>query len=249
MKTGIQISSFRPVLTTEAEVRTAFERLAAMGCGTVQLQWIDPSVPAAFIRDAMEQNGVESVSVQDFYQTVLRDRSYYETLNGLTGGTWICVSRIPERLKSREGLDAYVRELRELAASLEERGQKLCFHPVSGDFQPIGDLDPVGYLLERMPELELCADLYHLHKSGKDLKGWLERYAGRVCMVHFKDFRRDEGGNEALVPAGQGEIDWTGVAKACRDTGVRYAFVEQERWEGDPFERLREAFDWLNGQL
>lgn len=182
--------------------------------------------------------------MQDFYQTVLENREYYETLNGATGGTWLCVSRIPERLKSREGLGLYVQELRNMAARLEQLGQKLCLHPVSGDFQPMDGMDPVEYLLEQMPELEICADLYHLHKSGKDLIRWLERYAGRVCMVHFKDYRRDEMGNETLVPAGQGQIDWTGVAEACVRTGVDYAFVEQERWEGDPFDRLKEAFDW-----
>ena len=33
------------------------------------------------------------------------------------------------------------------------------------------------------------------------------------------------------------------------ETGVAYGFAEQERWEGDPFHRLKEAFDWLNGQF
>lgn len=57
MKTGIQVSSFRPVLTTREEVRKAFEKMAAMGCDTVQLQWIDPSVSVEFIRDTMAGRG------------------------------------------------------------------------------------------------------------------------------------------------------------------------------------------------
>jgi sugar phosphate isomerase/epimerase len=249
MKIGIQVSSFRPVLTTEQEVALAFQRMKAMGCDTVQLQWIDPAVSIEFIGETLKNTGIVSVSVQDFYETIRENRDYYDTLNGATGGTWICVSRIPERLKTREGLDLYVAELRAMASELALLGQKLCFHPVSGDFAPIAGLDPVEYLLEAMPELMICADLYHLNKSGKDMCAWLRRYAGRVCMVHFKDSRTDENGKEELVPAGQGDTDWTGVVEACVETGVEYGFAEQERWQGDPFDRLKEAFDWLAGQL
>lgn len=244
MKTGIQVSSFRPVLKTPEQVAYAVERMKAMGCETVQLQWIDPSVEPAFIAGELARWGIVSVSVQDYYTAVAENRDYYTELNRHTGGTWVCVSRIPTELRSEQGLGEYVRQLRAMAADLEAMGQKLCFHPVSADFAPEGDLQPVEALLEKMPELAICADLYHLHKTGRDMVAWLRRYAGRVCMVHFKDYA--ESGD--LVPAGQGVIDWTGVARACRETGVEYAFVEQETWQGDPFARLEEALIWLNGQ-
>lgn len=248
MKTGIQVSSFRPVLTTEKEVEFAFSRMREMGCITVQLQWIDPAVSVEFIGEMCRKYRISSVSVQDFYQTVLENRDYYYRLNALTGGIWICVSRIPERLKSREGLDRYMGELREMSRELEQLGQKLCLHPVSADFAPIDGINPVEYLLDNMPELPICFDLYHLHKTGRNMAEYLRRYAGRVVMVHFKDYQLNADGTESLVPAGQGVIDWTGVVDTCRETGVEYAFAEQERWEGDPFIRLKEALDWLNGQ-
>ena len=249
MKIGIQLSSFRPLLTTPEQVSAVFSRLKAMGCRTVQLQWIDPATPADDIQKALEAQGIASVSVQDFYQTVLENKAYFDDLNRVTGGSWLCVSRIPERLKTRAGLDAYIRELKAMAAQTDALGQKLCFHPVSGDFAPIDGLDPVEYLLSAMPELAVCADLYHLHKAGKDLQHWLRRYAGRICMVHFKDFHMDDMGKEVLVPAGQGDIRWDGVVKTCAEIGVEYAFAEQERWQGDPFCRLAEALGWLQAEL
>lgn len=244
MKTGIQVSSFKPVLTTEAEVKHAFEQMKAMGCEWVQLQWIDPSVSIAFIAECLQQTGIRSVSVQDFYEVIRQNREYYIDLNAQTGGTWMCVSRIPERLKNREGLDAYVAELRAFQQELDACGQKLCFHAVAADFAPIDGVNPVEYLFEAMPELMICADLYHVNKVGLDMVQWLRRYAGRICMVHFKDEQ-----NGQLVPAGQGDTNWTGVAAACVETNVEYGFAEQERWQKDPFESLQEALDWLNAQL
>ena len=244
MKTGIQVSSFRPILKTEEEVFAAFEKMAAMGCRFVQLQWIDPAVPVEFIAAALKKTGIASVSVQDFY-TVIRDNpEYYIKLNRATGGTWMCVSRIPAENRSREGLDAFVAKHRAFQEKLAPLGQKRCLHPVSADFAPIDGLDPVGYVLENMPELDICADLYHLNKVCKDMPGWLRKYGRRVVMVHFK-----EGRGDTLVPAGQGDMDWTGVVPACLEIGTEYAFVEQERWEKDPFVCIKEALIWLRGQM
>lgn len=249
METGVQVSSLKPLLLTPGQVDAAFEHLAAMGCAVVQLQWIDPAVPIGDIAASLKRYGLRSVSVQDFYQTIVENKSYYYDLNAETGGTWICASRIPERLKTRPGLDACAAGLRDMSAELEKIGQKLCFHPVAADFQPIGGIDPVEYLLSAVPEMEICFDLYHLHKAGFDLTQMLRRYAGRVCMVHFKEGRKTPDGTETLVPAGQGDIDWTGVAEACVETKVPYAFVEQERWNRDPYDCLREAMDWIREQL
>lgn len=244
MRTGIQVSSLKPLLRTEAEVHTAFAQMKALGCQVVQLQWIDPGVPLPVINEALRKNEMASVSVQDFYETVLEDFDYYVNLNAITGGTWLCVSRIPERLKSPEGLDAFAEELRQMQTRLDGYGQKLCFHPVSADFTAIPGMDAVEYLLRAMPELPLCLDLYHLNRNCGDMPGFIRKYAGRVCMVHFKDER-----DGALVPAGQGEVNWDGVVRACLDAGVPYGFVEQERWEKDPYECMKEAINWLEEEI
>ena len=244
MEIGIQVSSLKPLLLNEAQTAEAFQKMRALGCGTVQLQWIDPSVPIPAIARALEDCGITSVSVQDFYETVLKDFDYYRDLNAATGGTWLCVSRIPERLKSPSGLDAYIAELRAMQSRLAPLGQKLCFHPVSGDFTAVPGMQAVEYLLEQMPELELCLDLYHLNRSCADMPGFIRRYGSRICMVHFKDAL-----GEALVPAGQGDTDWTGVVEVCLEVGVPYAFVEQERWERDPYDCLKEAMDWVSKEI
>lgn len=249
MKTGIQTSSLKPLLLTPEQVDAAFAKMASMGVDTVQLQWIDPSVPIPFIMEALDRHGIQSVSVQDFTQTILQNKAYYYDLNALTGGTWICPSRVPENRKSRAGLELFAQDLERMRDELAELGQRLCFHPVAADLAPIDGICPVDFLMERLKWLDLCYDLYHVHKAGLDIPATIRKYPGRVCMVHFKEGRRLPDGSEELVPAGQGDIDWTGVVEACLETGVPYAFVEQERWDRDPYECLGEALDWVNAQL
>ena len=244
MKTGIQVSSLKPILMNEAQVRQAFAEMKTLGCHYVQLQWIDPSVPIGAIADAVSENGMQSVSVQDFYTVVEDNFEYYVNLNKATGGTWLCVSRIPEELKSPGGLDTFITRLRQMQQRLDAYGQKLCFHPVSADFQAVPGMDAVEYLFTAMPELDICLDLYHLNRNCADMPGFIRRWGQRICMVHFKDSR----GN-TLVPAGQGDTDWTGVVDACLDAGVPYGFVEQEKWDRDPYACLGQALTWLEKQL
>ena len=246
MKIGVQISSLKPLLTTAGGVEAAFGKIAALGVDTVQLQWIDPAVSIPQIGEALMAHGVRSVSVQDFSTAVLRDPAYYLELNGVTGGTWLCLSRVPDR--TRAGLERYAQALEDLRDRAAERQQMLCFHPVAADLSPVDGICPVDFLMERLKWLDLCWDLFHVHKAGLSIPDTLKKYPHRVCMVHFKDFRRLPDGTELLVPAGQGDIDWAGAVEACRRIGVPCAFVEQEAWDRDPYDCLGEALRWLQGQ-
>ena len=243
MKIGIQVSSLKPVLKTPAQVRDAFARMAGLGCPYAQVQWIDLSVPIVDIAAAMEEFGVESLGIQDYYVLVMADLEYYVNLNTATGGRWLTVSRIPEECKSREGLDVYADALTALQEKLTPLGQKVCFHPVTPDYQAVPGINAVEYLMEKLPWMDLCLDLFHLDKNCQDMPAFIRRYAGRIPMVHFKDHR--EG---TLVPAGRGQVNWDGVVDACREAGVGYGLVEQETWEGDPWDCLGQAVAWLREQ-
>lgn len=245
MHIGIQVSSLKPLLKTPGQVREACARMAALHCSHVQLQWIDPAVDIRHIAAALAENGLTSVSVQDFYETVCSNLEYYVNLNKETGGTWLTVSRIPQRYKSREGLDMFAQELQRLQEQLAPLGQRVALHPVTADFTALPGFDTVGYLLEQLPWLELCLDLYHLDRNCADMPGFIRRYAGRIPMVHFKD--ADAGGR--LVPAGSGLVNWQGVMAACREAGVEYAFAEQETWDTDPYQCLGQAMAWMAAQF
>lgn len=245
MRTGIQISSLKILIQTPEGLRSACEKIAALGCGTVQLQWLGRDIPPETVARILRETGLRSVSVQDFYQLMAEDFEYYVNLNTATGGRWFTVSRIPEDCKSPEGLEVFIRRLRLLQSRLDRHGQKLLFHPVTGDYRAVPGMNPVEYLLEHMPELELCLDLFHLNRNCGDMPGFLRRYAGRIPMVHFKD--EDALGN--LVPAGSGIVPWEGVTEACRDAGVIWGFAEQERWDGDPYVCLERALRWLRTPL
>lgn len=243
---GAQVSSLKPYLQSEPELRTAFGRLAKMGYRDVQLQWIAPEIEPEIIADALAEAGLFGVSTQDYYEVVRKRLGYFLKLNDLCGSRHVCVSGIPSEYLSYEGCREFGKELAELTRQLEAEGKILSFHPRSQEFAVFGGRTAVEILLEEAPEpFSICLDLYHVEKAGLSMGDWVRKLRDRVDMVHFKDYIKRGDGTVALAPVGQGCIDWSDAVAACREISVPWAFAEQETWEKDAFVCMEESREWL----
>ena len=249
METGIQVSSLKPLLCTAQQVQQAFCKIAQMGAAAVQLQWIDKSVPAHAVAQALSASGLRAVSLQDLSTAIGEDLPYYLELLRAADCPDLCVSRVPPQYRSAAGVEQFAARLRALAEQLAQQGRTVSFHPCAPDFDVIDGVCLTERLMELLPtHITLCLDLYHVARVGRPLPQTVEQFGSRISMVHFKDYRPGPDGAEQLVPAGQGVVDWAGAAAACQRAGVRYAFVEQETWNRDPYACLQEALDWLNAE-
>lgn len=247
MLTGIQISSLKPLMHTSEEVWQACEKISAMRCHDVQLQWIDKAVPVEAVARALRENGLRAVSNQDLYTQVEEDISYYLELNRACACPDLCISRIPAQYRSVDGIARFAARLSQMHTMLAGQGMTLSFHPCKPEYDEAEGTPLLSRLVDLLPaEVTLCLDLYHVARAGLSLSDTIEKFAGRISMVHFKDYEITSQGVERLMPAGQGSIDWSGVIQACERAGVRYAFVEQETWETDPFDCLSVALNWLD---
>lgn len=255
MISGIQVSSLKPLLTSPEQVYEAFKKIKEMGCDIVQLQWIDPSVPISDISDALRTNNLTAVSVQELFPVFDANRDYYYELCRSCNCDELCLSRIPEACTSAAGLIDYAITLSSIHEELQKEGRHLSFHPTKNDFSFVDDSHndacnctrKLDVLLKNLPDtVTLCLDLYHVEHAGLSIADTLRHYGARVTEVHFKDYKLLADGSEVLVPAGQGDIAWDEAIKECLHQNVIYGYVEQERWERDPFNCLQEAFDWLN---
>jgi len=86
-------------------------------------------------------------------------------------------------------------------------------------------------------------------KAGYNPADWIKKLKGRIPLIHFKDMAINKDGNEILVPVGQGILNWDDIFSACIETGIEYCFAEQEQWQKDPFECLKESYDFITNKL
>lgn len=244
---GLQMSSLKPYLQTPADLRASLEKVAAMGCHVIQMQWWNPDFAPELVAGAVRDAGLQCVSTQDYYTVVKADLARVVRLNELCGSRCVCVSGIPSDTLNRETILRFAEELAGMAARLAPLGMEIAFHPRAREWAAVAEMPGTtctGLLLQNSPEnVTLGLDLYHSGKAGLAPDMLLHCWKGRVPFVHFKDSVPDADGAEHLVPVGQGRTDWHAAVRACRETGVRWAFAEQETWDKDAFVCMRESLD------
>jgi len=205
------------------------------------------------VKKALDESGLICTGTQDYYDDVMKSMDSVIKSNDLWGSKYICVSGIPERFRTPEGCLRMADEVNSTAARLRSCGKILQFHPVVTDYQIAAGRLLVDLLMENVSaDVQVLLDIYHVYKSGLDPAARIRSLKGRIDHVHFKDSAISTEAapqNTKLVPVGQGAINWAPVIRACLDTGVSYCFAEQEQWDRDPFECLRESYQFITGMI
>ena len=72
---------------------------------------------------------------------------------------------------------------------------------------------------------------------------YLSRMPARFPLLHIKDIVRKADGKVVFPVLGKGEIDYGPILRAA--TGLKYYFVEQEHYDLEPFEELRQNAEYM----
>jgi len=119
--------------------------------------------------------------------------------------------------------------LEQAARIVTESGLAFGYHNHAFEFKPVGDKLVIDHIFERIsPELLFAEfDLGWIKVAGQDPAAYVKKYAGRLPVVHAKDFKEDGSDSEV----GKGSVDWDSALAACEATGVEYVIIEQEKYE------------------
>jgi sugar phosphate isomerase/epimerase len=82
-----------------------------------------------------------------------------------------------------------------------------------------------------------------VYASGHNPVDYLSEWPQRFPLLHIKDMIREPDGKIEMPVLGKGRIDYAPILRAA--TGLRYAFVEQEEFQFDPIEELRQDAAYL----
>jgi sugar phosphate isomerase/epimerase len=150
-----------------------------------------------------------------------------------------------EQPDDRAGADALAARLARLRERVTAEGFSLGYHNHGHELVPLADGTVVLDVLAEVEGLELELDLGWAWAAGADPVGLLETHAGRVPLVHAKDF----GEGEAAVPVGEGLVGYERIVPAMREAGVEWVVAEQEEIEGDPLAATARSAELLRRLL
>ena len=90
-------------------------------------------------------------------------------------------------------------------------------------------------------------DVHWVTRGGGSPVRWIRKVAGRMPVIHFKDFAVIGNNEPAFCEIGEGNLDWPAIIEACRETGVRWYSIEQDALfqNRDIFDSIKISFDNL----
>jgi len=263
MKIGFQLSSLKKHIQTPQDVLETFKKLRAIGYKYLQIQWIGGAVPAESVKESLDKTGLINTGTQDDFDDVAEHTEQIVERNKLWGGKYVNIG-------ISIGNDSPIRTLADTADrlnvmswQLSAYGLVLAVHPLFPTHVEVSGkgTSPLDLLWPMLDErIQLQPDFYHIVRAGAYPIGLIEKYQGRIDQVHFKDFKIIDHSidptqlngfdptkldNFPVTPVGQGIIPYRMIAETCVSNGVKYCFAEQEAWDRDPFECMKESFDFL----
>ncbi|WNS40758.1 sugar phosphate isomerase/epimerase [Paenibacillus sp. MMS20-IR301] len=159
---------------------------------------------------------------------------------------------------------AYIQDAEAMAERLAEHGIELYYHNHHIEFEKYDEKFLLDIMRENTAKLGFELDVHWVHRGGANPIEVIERFAGRISLLHLKDYRigRMET-TEAdfkdmskfmykftdiieFAELGQGSLDIKGIMEAGTASGVKYFLIEQDNTYGrDPFDCLQESADYL----
>ena len=115
-------------------------------------------------------------------------------------------------------------------------GIPFAYHNHAHEFADAGNGETLfDVLLHNTSKLGAELDVFWAAYAGVDPLAFIQTYAGRVPLLHFKEF----GAENANVELGRGCLAFAALARAGLAQGTRELIVEQEQYTMPPEESIR----------
>lgn len=146
---------------------------------------------------------------------------------------------------SMEDVTAVIPFLEKASAMVRAAGLQYGYHNHDYEFAEVDGKAVIDIWLEQIPAEHMFAefDLGWVHRGGARPIDYVSRYAGRVPLVHIKDF----GANNEETDLGKGQVDFRSVFDKAEESGILYYIVEQEAYAVSSLESAKEALEYFRG--
>ncbi|MCL2664376.1 MAG: sugar phosphate isomerase/epimerase [Defluviitaleaceae bacterium] len=250
MVRGAQCFTVRDFMSDADQVFETLKKIKKIGYACVQAG-APHFMTDADMQTALTDAGLYTCTAYGSYEKMLADPAEIEDTAeraAVYKTDLVGIGTLPaDQRESEDGYKRFAEGMNKIAAGLKKGGCKLIYHPHALEFFSLGggrhgmeillnETDPEGVMFS--------LDTHWLASGGVCPVKWIHKAKGRMPMIHFKDYAIVGGGEtietvkKVFAEVGEGNIDWPLVVKACRDTGVQTAVVEQDVCKGDPFDSL-----------
>ncbi len=246
MQIGAQFFTVRNQCQTLDDFALTLRKVADIGYRTVQISGTCP-YEAAWLKEQLDRNGLKCVLTHIPVPRLVGETAQVIADHHVFGCEHIGLGWYPfNEDKPEESFAHFMATYPRVAREIHDGGRYFMYHNHDQEFKRAPGSNQI--ILERLAQeipaelMGFTLDTFWVQAGGGDPAQWLARLAGRVPVIHLKDYAY--GRKMAVV--GEGNINFDRVFEQAEKAGTKYMLVEQDDCNGeDPIECLRRSYAYL----
>lgn len=246
MKLGAQFYSLRERNKTPEGLRNSFKAMKEIGYEVAQMSAICQIEPER-LKAISDEFELPITCTHSPFDRILNDTDALIKEHIIYGCPVIGLGALGVQYRdSLESLKETVKMLREPIAKIDAAGLRFAYHNHAFDFDDIGGVCDLDYMIEELPTMNVILDTYWVHYAGKSNSHYIKLLGkDRLLNIHYKDMKSEPKG--PICPCGEGIMNFKEITALCEKVGVKNALVEQDNAPdlGDEYEQMKRSFDNL----
>ncbi|HMP76701.1 MAG TPA: sugar phosphate isomerase/epimerase [Kiritimatiellia bacterium] len=250
---ALQLYTVRDFLKTPADIAATLRKTAAIGYRAVQVSGVpDGVISPAEIRALCAESNLVLCATHEPGARILGDpAAVVERLRALDCAYTAYPYPAGIDFDSEESVAGLIRGLNESGRVLAEAGMTLTYHNHNHEFRKRDGrtlLDRI-YAETEPGYVQGEIDTYWVQYGGGDPVAWCRKLAGRLPLLHMKDYMTTADNKPAFAEIGEGLLDFPAIIEAAESSGCQWFIVEQDVCPGDPFDSAARSLDYIGKHL
>ena len=246
---AVQLYTLRDFTKNPDEFAATMKRVRDIGYHAVELAGtagLDPADAAKIVRNA----GLKICSSHESTEMILNQpQQVVDRLCefGITHAVYAYPAGV--EMSDVAQVDKMIADLDAAGAVLRRAGMTLCYHNHALEFfQRNGRTVLDDIFAGSSPEhLQAELDIHWVQAGGGDPAEACRRLAGRLPLLHVKDYTVTAKGERQFAEVGHGNLNIPQILTAAEAAGCKWFIVEQDSCPGDPFECIARSLNYLKG--
>lgn len=246
MKIGAQLYTLRDMTKTLRGFSKALAKVAEIGYTAVQVSATCP-FEAEWLREELRKNGLRCVLTHTPVPRLTGETAKVIAEHDVFGCRCVGLGWWAWKDREKQGRREFERLFPPVMRQLREGGKLFMYHNHDQEFQHMDGKPILQRLAETYApeELGFTLDTFWVQAGGGDPAQWLERLAGRIPVIHLKDYAY----GRTMAPVGEGNINFDRVFEKAEAGGTEWMLVEQDDCNGeDPLDCLKRSYDFLRSR-
>ncbi|MDU0199798.1 MULTISPECIES: sugar phosphate isomerase/epimerase [Paenibacillus] len=241
---GLQLYTLRDDMAKDLE--GTLRHVAKLGYEGVEFAgYFDK--PAAEMKDLLDELGLKAigshVSLERFRNNLQGEIDYLHTIGAKYA---ICPYVGAEERENAEQWRKLIAECEQIAIEVGKQGLQFLYHNHDFEFHHKVDGEFVfDAMYAGKDAIQVEMDVCWVKYAGQDPLAYIAKYAGRLPLLHFKDFSKDAEGKLVTLELGLGEVPLEQVIKAAEQAGVEWLVVEQDHCQKPPLVSIENSLNWV----